>query len=223
MPVTSKHDESEKGMNVLTHFPCPSIPMLLVLLTSFAFQFVWGRRSDGPFPSRWRSTSRARAWEVLVSLLRSCYRWPEDSTRSWWASRALAGPDRPAVTFVGLLSGGSASLVLKAHSDFKKKKSADISSYDGSSKVSAFLISSVAVSDFLWKLYVLHLPGMWLGAKPFGLWWVHVKGGKKKEWNQAFRSFCCTCAECPILGWGRERLLYGVSVCWWACAMQRST
>lgn len=49
------------------------------------------------------------------------------------------------------------------------------------------------------------------------------KGWGKKKWNQALGSFCCTCAECPILEWGRERLLYGVSVCWWACAMQRST
>lgn len=68
---------------------------------------------------KWWATSQARSWEGLVSLLGSCYRWPEDCTRSWWAHRALAGPAIPAVTFIGLLSGWSASSVLEAHSDFK--------------------------------------------------------------------------------------------------------
>lgn len=154
MPMTSKCDESGKEMNVLAHFPRPSIPLLLVLLTSFAFQFVWDSRSDGPPPSRWRNASQARSWEGQVSLPRSCYRWPKDCTRSWWACGALVGPAIPAAMFVGLLSGWSASSVLEAQSDFFFFLKCQCSS-DGSSRVSALLVSSVAVSDFLWELYVI--------------------------------------------------------------------
>lgn len=125
MPVTSKHDKSENELRHYFLFPCPSIPGLLMWLTSFPFLFVWGSRRERSFPSGGRIASQARCGQGRLSLLgSSCSglkisQWAHGNT-----GPSLAQPDQ----FVHWLSGWSAGLLLEAQPGFKK--SADVAVID---------------------------------------------------------------------------------------------
>lgn len=141
MPMTSKCEGSE---NVWI-YPALQFPCYLCCWQALPSTLFGAQRS---LPRRCRNTA-----EQLVQM---AWRSPKELM----GIQGQAGHAIPAGMSVGLLSGWSASSLLKAHSHLRGHI-CTFSCSDGSTRVSALLISTAATSYFLWKLYVLlGSPGM---------------------------------------------------------------